>query len=57
MNDSLGEIGKEHLPLLDGKNDENEPKPKDPENYLEMLQIVAKVSIGPIISMFFYMFV
>jgi MATE family multidrug resistance protein len=30
---------------------------KDPEGFFEMLWVVVKVSVGPIISMFFYMFV
>lgn len=30
---------------------------KDPENSLEMMWTVTKLSVGPIVSMFFYMFV
>jgi len=30
---------------------------EDPETFWEMMLIVVKLSIGPIISMFFYMFV
>jgi Na+-driven multidrug efflux pump len=30
---------------------------KDPETFWEMLAVVVKVSVGPIVSMFFYMFV
>jgi len=31
--------------------------PPDPKNYWEMLYIVVKLSVGPIISMIFYMLV
>lgn len=30
---------------------------KDPESSLEMMWTVTKLSVGPIVSMFFYMFV